>query len=182
MIIIGGAKAATKVPVIKNFLDKSEKVILGGVVANDILKERGMDIDASIVDENSKELLNGLDIYDERITLADNFNAPGGKILDIGPKAIDKFTDLIKQAKMVIWNGPVGLFENPDYAKGTYEIARAMANSSGFRAIGGGDTITAVNKIGLLDKFDFVSTGGGSMLAFLAGERLLGLEALGYYE
>ncbi len=190
LIIIGGAKAETKIPVIKNFLDKSEKIILGGIVANDVFKERGVNIDASIVDENSKELLVGLDIYDERLILADDFNAPGGKILDIGPKTIDKFTGLIKQAKMTIWNGPVGLFENPDYAKGTYEIAKTIAGSSGFRVIGGGDTITAVNKLGLLDQFDsstgpergFISTGGGAMLAFLAGEKLPGLEALGYYD
>lgn len=182
LIIIGGAKAATKIPVIKNFLNKSEKIILGGVIANDILKERGMDIDASIVDENSKELLAGLDIYDERIILAEDFNAPDGKILDIGPRAIDKFTNLIKRAKMIIWNGPVGLFENPDYAKGTNGIAMALADSGGFRVIGGGDTITAVNKLGLLNKFYFVSTGGGAMLAFLAGNKLPGLEALEYYK
>ena len=181
LIIIGGAKAETKVPVIKNFLDKSEKIILGGVVANDVFKERGMNIDASVVDENSKELLAGLDIYDERLILADDFNAPGGKILDIGPRAIDKFIDLIKQAETTIWNGPMGLFENPDYTKGTYEIAQTMADSRGFRVIGGGDTITAVNKLDLLDHFDFVSTGGGAMLAFLAGEKLPGLEALDYY-
>ena len=182
VVIIGGAKAETKAPVIKNFLDKSEKIILGGVVANDILKERGMNIDDSIVDENSRELFAGLNIYDERLVLADDFNAPNGKILDIGPKTIDKFTGLIRNAKMVIWNGPVGLFENPEYAKGTNEIAITLAGLKTFRVIGGGDTITAVNKLGLLDKFDFVSTGGGSMLEFLAGNKLPGLEALGYYE
>ncbi|OGM98521.1 MAG: hypothetical protein A2817_03615 [Candidatus Yanofskybacteria bacterium RIFCSPHIGHO2_01_FULL_39_8b] len=181
IIIIGGAKAETKIPVIKNLIDKSEKIILGGVVANDIFKERGMDIDDSLADKNSKELFVGLDIYDSRLVLADDFNAPGGKILDIGPASISKFIDLIGQAKMVIWNGPMGLFENSDYAKGTYEIAKALANLNSFRVIGGGDTITAVNRLGILNKFNFVSTGGGAMLAFLAGEKLPGLEALGYY-
>lgn len=189
IIVIGGAKAETKVPVIKNLIDKAEKIILGGVVANDILKERGMDIDDSLADKNSKELLVGLDIYDSRLILAEDFNAPGRKILDIGLASIKKFTDLISQSKMVIWNGPMGLFENPDYARGTNEIARAIASLDGFKIIGGGDTITAVNKLGLLNKYDpstslgqgFISTGGGAMLAFLAGEKLPGLEALGYY-
>lgn len=181
LMVIGGAKAETKVPVIKNFLNRSEKIILGGVVANDILKEKGMNIDDSIVDENSKELLAGLDIYDERLVLAEDFNAPGGKILDIGPKTIDKFTNLLKNARMVIWNGPMGLFEDERFSAGTDAIANSIAKSQAFKTIGGGDTIAAVNRLGLLDKFDFVSTGGGAMLEFLAGNKLPGLEALGYY-
>lgn len=190
IIIIGGAKAETKIPVIKSLINKADKIIVGGVVANDIFKERRMDIDDSLADKNSKELLVGLDIYDQRLIMADDFNAPNGKILDIGQGSIKKFTDLINQAKMVIWNGPMGLFENPDYTKGTDEVAKAMADIEGFKVIGGGDTITAVNRLGILDKFDpsassgqsFVSTGGGAMLAFLAGEKLLGLEVLGYYK
>ncbi|MDP3792697.1 MAG: phosphoglycerate kinase [bacterium] len=190
IIIIGGAKTESKVPVIKKFLEKSEKIILGGVVANDVFKERGMDIDGSVADKNSKELLTGIDIYDERLVLADDFNAPGGKILDIGEKSIKKFGDLITQAKMVIWNGPMGLFENPDYSAGTDGIVKSLTDSKCHKIIGGGDTISAVDKLGLLDKFDpsvnsgqaFVSTGGGAMLTFLAGDKLPGLEALGYYE
>jgi phosphoglycerate kinase len=181
LVIIGGAKAETKVPVIKNFIDKADKIILGGVVANDILKERGVNIDSSIADENSKELLNGLDIFDKRLIMAEDFNAPGGKILDIGPKSIINFSQIIREAKMIIWNGPMGLFENPDYSEGTFSIARTMADLKCYRVIGGGDTITAVNGLGLLDRFDFVSTGGGAMLAFLGGDKLPGLEVLGYY-
>ena len=82
---------------------------------------------------------------------------------------------------MIIWNGPFGLFEDERYANGTYAIARAVSNAEGFTVVGGGDTIEAIGKLGILDKFDFVSTGGGAMLAFLGGEKLPGLEALGYY-
>ncbi len=182
LIIMGGAKAETKIPVIKNFIDKADKIILGGVIANDVLKERGVDIDDSTVDKNSKELLVGLDINDNKLVLPEDFNTTEGKILDIGPKTIENFISLIKEAKMVVWNGPVGLFENPDYAKGTNALAITLAGLKILRVIGGGDTVAAVNKLGLLDKFDFVSTGGGAMLEFLAGDKLPGLEALGYYE
>lgn len=181
VIIMGGAKAQTKVPVVKNFLNKSEAILVGGVIANDILKERGVDIDGSVADENSKELLEGLDINDKRLILPEDFHSLNGKILDIGPKSIASFSELIGRAKMIIWNGPMGRFEDDNYSLGTNSIAKAIVSSGGLKVIGGGDTITAVNKIGLLDKFDFVSTGGGAMLAFLAGDKLPGLEALGYY-
>src|SRR3989338_11274465 len=181
LIIIGGAKAETKVPVIKNFIDRSEKILLGGVVANDVLAKKGMDMDGSIFDKNFEELLAGLDVNDPRIVLPEDFHFSDKRILDIGPKSIKRAEELINDAKMIIWNGPFGLFEDERYANGTYAIARAVSNAEGFRVVGGGDTIEAIGKLGILDKFDFVSTGGGAMLAFLGGEKLPGLEALGYY-
>jgi len=181
LVIIGGAKAETKVPVIKNFADKAEKVIVGGIVANDILKEKGLDIGDSIADKNTKELLAGMDLNNNRLILPEDFNISDNKFFDIGPKSIAKYRDLIKNAKIIIWNGPLGMFEDPRFNSGTNSMAQAIADSGAFKVIGGGDTITAVNKLGLLDKFDFVSTGGGAMLAFLAGQKLPGLEALGYY-
>ena len=187
VVIIGGAKAETKVPVIKNFVDKAEKILLGGVVANDVLKERGWNIGSSVVDDNSKELLAGLDIHDPKLLVPEDFVIFDNKILDIGEKTIRKYADAVGSASMVIWNGPMGLFENPSFATGTNELAKAIVASSAYKIIGGGDTITALDAIGLLGKFsaeggDFISTGGGAMLAFLSGEELPGLKALDYYK
>ncbi len=178
VLIIGGAKASTKVPVIKNLIDKSESVLLGGVVANDVLKEKGQDMGSSVVDHEAHELLAGVDLNDSRLVLPKDFVIFDNKILDIGDETMTHYVDIIKKATMIIWNGPLGLFENPVFAKGTNEIAQAIVASSAVTTIGGGDTISAVDKIGLLDKFNFVSTGGGAMLAFLAGNKLPGLEAL----
>lgn len=181
-IIMGGAKASTKVPVIKHLIDRSEHILVGGVVANDILKARGQDVGLSLVDEDLSQLFDGLDINDGRISVPDDFVITEGKILDIGPKSSKRFADIISAAKMVIWNGPMGMFEDERYAAGTAAIAQAVSMAP-LSIIGGGDTIAAVSKCGIaLDRFSFVSTGGGAMLAFLAGERLSGLEALNYYD
>ena len=182
IVIVGGAKAETKVPVLKNFTDKAEFILLGGVVANDVLKEKGHDIGNSLVDENSKELLAGLDINDSKLIAPEDFVIFDNKILDIGEKTIRKYADLVSRASMIVWNGPMGLFENPSFAIGTNELAKAIVSSNAYKIAGGGDTIRALNKLGIIGKFDFVSTGGGAMLAFLAGQRLPGLEALGYYD
>ncbi len=182
IFIMGGAKAKTKIPVIKNFIDKAESILIGGVIANDILKARGVDIGLSIADENIAELLEGLDIGDRRLVMPVDYNIFEKKIFDIGPKTLDEYISTIEGAKIVIWNGPMGVFEDERFSAGTDAIAEAVANSGALKYIGGGDTIAAVNKLGLLDKFDFVSTGGGAMLEFLAGNKLPGLEALGYYE
>ncbi|MBK5278493.1 MAG: phosphoglycerate kinase [Bacteroidia bacterium] len=178
VVIMGGAKASTKVPVIKNLINLSEAILLGGVVANDVLKEKDQDMGSSVVDADSHELLAGLDLNDSRLVIPKDFIIFDNKILDIGDETMHFYLDIVSKAKTIIWNGPLGLFENPVFAKGTNEIAQAIVASSAFKVIGGGDTISAVDKIGLLDKFDFVSTGGGAMLAFLAGDKLPGLEAL----
>ena len=211
VVIIGGAKAETKVPVIRNFMDKAELILLGGVVANDVLKEKGWDVGNSVVDENSKELLVGLDIHNPKLLVPEDFvifdphakrafaltaqnssDARYGvgvdnKILDIGEKTIRKYADAISRASMVIWNGPMGFFEDPSFAKGTNELAKAIVASNARKIVGGGDTITALGAVGLLGKVsaeggDFISTGGGAMLTFLSGEELPGLKALDYYK
>jgi len=186
IIIIGGAKAENKIPVIKNFLDKADRVLVGGVVANDILKEKGYDIGSSIVDENSKEFLSDLDLNSPQLIIPKDFNISENKILDIGRETIKDFSEIIKNAKTIIWNGPMGLFEDKRFVEGTRAIAQAVADSDAFKVVGGGDTISAIGKFGLGGKFDFsassgqvfVSTGGGAMLAFLSGDKLPGLEAL----
>ena len=191
LLIIGGAKTSTKIPVIKNFLDpeqsrqggsygagKADKILIGGVIANDILKAKGQDVGDSIVDEIASELLAGLDLNNPQLVMPKDFNIFENKILDIGPGAIKEFSEIIKNSKMIIWNGPMGVFENSQFADGTNKIAQAIIGSSAMKIVGGGDTISAIDKIGLMDKFNFVSTGGGAMLAFLAGEKLPGLIAL----
>jgi len=138
---------------------------------------------SSVVDENSKELLVGLDINDPRLLVPEDFVIFDNKILDIGEKTIKKYVDTIVGASMIIWNGPMGMFEQPDFAQGTNDLAKAIVASNAYKIIGGGDTIAAISKFRNVDmsRFDFISTGGGAMLAFLAGQRLPGLEVLGYY-
>ncbi len=182
VIIIGGAKAESKVPVIKNLIDKAEHVLLGGVVANNVLKEKGQDMGSSVVDANAKELLSGLDLNDPRLVLPKDFIVFDNKILDIGDGTMKEYMDIIAKAKMIIWNGPMGLFENKTFARGTEVIADAIVKSSAMKIVGGGDSITALNQFGLMEKISenngFVSTGGGAMLTFLAGQKMPALDAL----
>lgn len=188
VIVMGGAKASTKVPVIKKFINESEAILVGGVVANDLLKEKGQDMGSSVVDDNSAELLRDLDLNDKRLYIPTDFAIFDNKILDIGEKTIKNYCDIIAGADMIVWNGPMGMFENPAFALGTNEIAKAISASKAYKIIGGGDTISAINRGGLLNKLEsdsgkiFISTGGGAMLEFLAGNELPGLKALGYYE
>ena len=182
ILIMGGAKASTKIPVIKNLINNSEAILVGGVIANDIFKFKGIDVGNAIVDNNLEELFSGLDLNDPRIILPEDFNLFENKMSDIGPSSIKKFTDIIKQAKMVLWNGPMGVFEDERFVAGTKGVAEAMAESNAFKVLGGGDTIAAISKFKIQNsKFNFISTGGGAMLVFLAGDKLPGLEVLGYY-
>ena len=182
ILIMGGAKTSTKIPVIKKFLNKADRILVGGVVANDMLKARGQDVGDSVVDQNASELLAGLDLNNPQLVMPKDFNIFENKFLDIGPEAIKEFSEIIKNSKMIIWNGPMGVFEDDKFVEGTRAIAQAIAESSAKKIIGGGDTIAAIDKFGLGGSFDFISTGGGAILSFLAGEKLPGLEVLGYYE
>jgi phosphoglycerate kinase len=182
VIYMGGAKASTKVPVIRHLIDQAEMIAVGGVVANDILKEKGVDVAQSRVDEDAHELLAGLDLNDSRLVVPTDHVTSDGQILDLGPNSAAAFAALARDAKLIIWNGPMGKFEDDRYIAGTRAVAQAIADSSAQKVIGGGDTVSAVDKLGLLDTMGFVSTGGGAMLAFLAGQQLPGLKALGYYD
>jgi phosphoglycerate kinase len=181
IIFMGGAKAATKIPVIHHLIDKAEYVAVGGVVANGLLKERGFDIGSSRVDEHIHDLIDGLNPYDPRLIFPSDFRKEDDAFMDIGEESIRRFSELVHGAKLIVWNGPFGKFEDARFASGTEAIARALIASGAQTIIGGGDTIAALNQLGLLGSFSFVSTGGGAMLSFLAGEKLPGLEALGYY-
>ncbi|MEK7589417.1 MAG: phosphoglycerate kinase [Patescibacteria group bacterium] len=182
IVIMGGAKASTKAPVIKSFLPNSEAILVGGVIANDILKAQGKEIGKSIVDDEAAALLSGIDLADPRLIIPKDFIINEEKFLDIGSGSVNDFVEKIKNAKFIIWNGPMGLFEDERFMAGTKAVAQAIADSRALSVIGGGDTILSVSKLGLIHRFSFVSTGGGAMLAFLAGDQLPGLEALGYYK
>jgi len=181
VVVMGGAKASTKIPVIKNLLATSDKILVGGVIANDFLKARGQDVQQSVVDENAAELLAGIDLSDARLVIPEDFNISDGKFLDIGSKSIEKFSAILRLSKVIVWNGPMGKFEDPQFMTATEAVAKAIIDSGALSIIGGGDTISAVDRLNLVDSFTFVSTGGGAMLAFLAGQQLPALTALGYY-
>ncbi len=178
VVIMGGAKAETKVPAIKNLLDKAEHILVGGVIANDIVKARGGDVGSSVVDEHPETLLAGVDLNSPQILVPEDFVVSDGGFFDIGPQATRRFLDAVGQARLIIWNGPLGKFEDMRFAAATDALAQAIVASEAFSVIGGGDTIAAVDRLGLLGRFGFVSTGGGAMLAFLAGQELPGLVAL----
>jgi len=154
VVIIGGAKVESKAKVINQFLKTADQILIGGKTAHKI------------------------DLKSDKIYLPLNHK----KGLDIGPETIARFSQFIKKARTIIWAGPLGRFEDPLYEKGTKEIAQEIVrNKQAFKVAGGGDTIFALAKFGLRDKFDHVSTGGGAMLSFLSKDKLPGLEALGYY-
>ncbi len=152
--IIGGIKIESKAKVIEQFLEKADYVLIGGKIAYNL-------------NLTSSKLHLPVDYKDD---------------LDIGPKTIEMFSEIIRKAKMIVWAGPLGKFEDPVYEQGTKEIAEEISkNDKAFKIAGGGDTIFALTKFRLRDKFDHISTGGGAMLQFLSGEELPGLKALGYY-
>ena len=197
VVIIGGAKMATKTSMIKKFLASADDIILGGALANTVLWAKGIATGKSVVEKEMSNKLEAINLTNNKLHIpvdavasidrsgqAPNRVAPVGKtnkeemILDIGPDTIRLYADVIKQAKMVLWNGPMGLFEVDAFASGTNEVAEAVVKSEAFTVIGGGDTISCLAGLDLLDKIDHVSTGGGAMLQYLGDGNLEGLEAL----
>ena len=194
-IIIGGAKAETKFPVIKYLLGKFDHILVGGVVANVILKAKGIDTGKSMLGGIDPEEAKKINLEDKKLYIPVDMmvcnsvrrqialSAVGkigdDRILDIGPETSKLYSKIISDSKLIIWNGPMGLFEKEGFAGGTKEITKAVAGSRGYSIIGGGDTITAVEKFGYADQMDYICTGGGAMLEFLSGENLPGLEVLG---
>lgn len=160
VVVIGGTKLETKLPIVRRFLKGADKILVGGVIANEFLRKRPRKGDKKIILPRD-----GLD------------NGHGG-FEDIGPETIRLFVSLLRQARTVVWNGPLGHAEIPEFAEGTKAVARALARSNAFTVVGGGDTIAILRKYRLLRSFDHVSTGGGAMLEFLAGKKLPGIEAL----
>ncbi|OGU33444.1 MAG: phosphoglycerate kinase [Ignavibacteria bacterium GWA2_35_9] len=202
--ILGGAKISGKIDVINNLLDKVDTMLIGGGMAFTFFKAQGKEIGKSLLEEEklelAKELLNKVKGMNVRfllpidVVVADEFkndspsetvsidNVASAKMgLDIGPETIKLFKDEIIKSKTIVWNGPMGVFEMPNFAKGTFEIAEALAKATANGAItvvGGGDSSAAISKAGLEDKVSHVSTGGGASLEFLEGKILPGVAAL----
>jgi len=179
--IVGGAKIETKLPVIKQFMKTADYILVGGGVANDFLKVRGIDIKKSLVDEKylreAKKILKN----QKKIIIPVDWKEKDERILDIGPKTIKVYSEIIKKAKTIVWNGPMGYFEDKKFAVGTERIARAILNSKSLAVIGGGETGEAIEKMKnekLKMKNKFISTGGGAMLEYLGGKKLPGLNKI----
>ena len=175
LLLLGGVKAETKLGLIDRFLSIADKIFIGGALANNFLKAKGMDVGNSVLSENIpvEKYLNN-----EKIYFPADVRKKDGKIYDIGEKAIKETLSFIKKANFILWNGPMGNIEEDDFDKGTKIIASAIANSKAKTVVGGGDTVAVLNEMGILDKFTFVSTAGGAMLEFLASGTLPGIEAI----
>jgi triosephosphate isomerase len=198
VLIIGGAKIETKIEVLKNMLSIADHILVGGQIANLILQAKFLNISVSNFEDSkirfdfdfdltSPKLHLPLDLMvspDKSGELYRRISAPGSVrrselIFDIGPETIEIFSQIIKEAKMIIWSGPLGFFENPYFERGTREIAERVArNHTAFKLAGGGDTLLALKKFHVRDRFDFISTGGSAMLYFMAGKELPGLKAV----
>ncbi|MBM7644974.1 phosphoglycerate kinase [Scopulibacillus daqui] len=200
--IIGGAKVKDKIGVIDNLLDKVDNLIIGGGLAYTFVKAMGYEVGKSLLDEEKIDLAKsfmekaeqkGVKFYTPAdVVIADDFSedanikvAPIDSIpsdweaLDIGPKTVEKYADVIRSSKLVVWNGPMGVFEKDAFAKGTKGIAKALANAEGvYSIIGGGDSAAAVEKFNLAEQMDHISTGGGASLELMEGKTLPGVAAL----
>ncbi|MBI2035563.1 MAG: phosphoglycerate kinase [Candidatus Liptonbacteria bacterium] len=178
IMILGGAKMADKLPIAAFFKKRADKFLIGGALANTLAAIQGLDVKDSVFEKNPPPGTDKLLQYKNLVMPAD-YRWGDNKILDIGNKTENIFAERIKTAKTIVWNGPMGLFEKEEFAKGTYAIARAIAaNKNAFSLVGGGETVTALKQTGGYEKISFVSTGGGAMLEFLAGKKLPGIEAL----
>jgi phosphoglycerate kinase len=199
--ILGGAKVSDKIGVITNLLDKVDTLIIGGGMAYTFYKAQGYEIGTSLLEEDKVDLAadllkkageKGVKLYlpvdnvvapefaaDATPTVVDSNAMPSDQMgMDIGPKTRELFADVIKNAKTVIWNGPMGVFEFPTFAEGTKAVAKAMAESEATTIIGGGDSAAAVKQLGFADKIDHISTGGGASLEFMEGKVLPGIAVL----
>ncbi|MGI6741235.1 MAG: phosphoglycerate kinase [Brevefilum sp.] len=196
--ILGGAKVSDKIGVIENLLTKADQILIGGGMANTFFKAQGYEMGDSLVEEDvldtARALLDtaaGKLILPVDMVIADAFEADadtqvlpvgdvpaGWRVLDIGPRSVEIFGEVIQQAKTIVWNGPMGVFEFEKFARGTFEVARLVAESGATSIVGGGDSVSAIKKSGLEDKITHISTGGGASLEMLEGRILPGLAVL----
>ena len=201
--IIGGSKISTKIEIIKNLIPKFNNIIIVGGMANNILNYKGYQIGKSVKEESCEKIIDEIFktskkyscsiIYPVDVLVGKNLNSVSkvktldeidndDLILDIGPKTIDAIKKVIENSETVLWNGPAGYFENPNFANGSYEIAKAIIkknkNKSIYSVVGGGDTIALINGIKAIGDFNFVSTAGGAFLEYLEGKDLPGIKAL----
>jgi phosphoglycerate kinase len=201
--VLGGAKVSDKIEVVQNLMKLADAMLIGGAMAYTFLKSQGLPVGKSLVENDKLDLARGLlnealsrnfrlllpvdhvlaespDSTETKVT--DMASTPDGSMgLDVGPKTIELFSAEISKARTIVWNGPLGMFEKPAFAKGTLAIARAVADATKSGAtsiIGGGDSVAAVEQAGVAKQISHISTGGGASLEFLAGEKLPGVEAL----
>ncbi|NIM58414.1 MAG: phosphoglycerate kinase [Candidatus Aminicenantes bacterium] len=199
--ILGGAKVSDKIPVIENLLNKADSILIGGAMAYTFFKAQGFEVGRSLVEEDKIELARKL--LDRAQAQKVNFYLPSDHIvaaekdpnsevktvnspplppdlmgLDIGPKTVGQYSEIISEAKTIFWNGPMGVFEIEQFSQGTMKIAEAVASSRALSIVGGGDSVAAVYKAGVSEKISHVSTGGGASLEFIANETLPGIEVL----
>ena len=201
--IIGGSKISSKINIIKNLIVKFDNIIIVGGMANNILKYKGCEIGKSIQENNCNKIIEEIFsiskkencniIYPEDVAVGKDLNGSAEikeisniskdeLILDIGPKTIEAINLLIEESSTILWNGPAGYFENPNFAKGSLEIAKKIVEKNKSNTIysvaGGGDTVSLLNSIGAISNFNFVSTAGGAFLEYLEGKELPGIKAL----
>jgi phosphoglycerate kinase len=202
--ILGGAKVSDKLEVIRNLVPRVDALVIGGAMAYTFLKARGLEVGKSLVEEDLLDAAREVEAQARKREL--RFELPVDHVvatglsqeagagaetlevgdpaigdrmgLDIGPKTIERYRDIVRSARTVVWNGPMGVFEIDAFARGTIEVARAVAEVSGTTVIGGGDSIAAVAKAGVTERITHISTGGGASLEFLGGRKLPGVEAL----
>jgi len=198
VVLLGGAKISDKLPVINNLMNLADKIMIGGGMANTFLKAEGYELGDSLVEdsvvEQARELLlccSGKLMLPVDVVVADAFSndantqtvtvgqiKPGWRAMDIGPHAVEKYRNQLQNARMIVWNGPMGVFEFPKFAVGTRELAKAVAESNAISIVGGGDSVAAIEQTGLADRITHISTGGGASLEFLEGKMLPGIAAL----
>ncbi len=201
--IIGGSKISTKIDIIKNLIPKFDNIIIVGAMANNFIEYFGNNIGKSIKEENCDQIVEEIlslskkkeckIFYPEDVLVSKNLNGspknkdldqilPDEMILDIGPKTINKIVNIIGKSKTILWNGPAGYFENPNFANGSIKIAKKIIeynkSKNIFSVVGGGDTVSLLNKLKVVHKFNFVSTAGGAFLEYLEGKKLPGITAL----
>ena len=201
--IIGGSKISSKINIIKNLITKFDNIIIVGGMANNILKYKGYEIGKSLQEDNCDQIIeeifllskkeNCKIIYPEDVIIGKDLNGSAEikelnnvskdeLILDIGPKTIKIINQLIEESNTILWNGPAGYFENPNFSKGSMEIAKKIVeknkNNTIYSVAGGGDTVSLLNNMGATSSFDFVSTAGGAFLEYLEGKELPGIKAL----
>jgi phosphoglycerate kinase len=197
--ILGGAKVSDKIGLISNLLDKADQVLIGGGIANTFFFAQGYPVGDSLVEKEAAETARQVAQKGGSklrlpidVVIADKFEAnaqkkvmatgpipDGWRILDIGPETVANYAKVLKKARTIVWNGPMGVFELPPFAKGTFGIARAVADSPGVTIVGGGDSVAALRQTSLESKITHISTGGGAALQMLEGKPLPAIEALG---
>jgi phosphoglycerate kinase len=199
--VIGGAKVSDKIAVLRHLLDKTDVLVIGGGMANSFLKARGVAVGDSLVEDDQLDTARAIEeeaaqrnvrlLLPVDIVIADRFAADaqartvavdgvpdGWRIMDVGPRSVETYAEQLGGCRTIVWNGPLGVAEFPQFAKGSEALARALAGLDAVTIVGGGETAALVQEAGLAERFDHVSTGGGAFLEFLEGRELPGLAAL----